>query len=228
VQIISGKTTSAMTAPELAAWAAPYQATLLDLGTGDGRFVQHLARGHPELAVIGVDLNAANLRRASRTATGNALFAVADALALPDALTGTATRVTINFPWGSLLHGLLAGDPALIAGLRRVASGAATLDIRVNAGALAEAGVTVEDGSRRLTAVLRESGCSVRDARLLGATDLRCWPTTWAKRLAFGQDPRAIQISAALNASPRRSHDVAGGTRSIQFPSPVGIAAALG
>jgi hypothetical protein len=33
---------------------------------------------------------------------------------------------------------------------------------------------------------------------MLGAAELRRMPTSWAKRLAFGRDPRAIRIEAKL------------------------------
>ncbi len=198
MRIVTGKHVRRMDAAEVAAWAAAYQGTTIDLGAGDGRFVRHLARQHPEVGAIGVDLCEANLRIASRAAPDNALFVVADALALPDELPRVATRVTVNFPWGSLLRGLLAGHPGLLAGLGAIARGGTSLEIRLNAGALAEAGWTLEAGSERVTAVLRDAGVNVGATGVLGAADLRRWPTTWAKRLAFGRDPRADRIDAML------------------------------
>ena len=198
MRIVNGKHVRQMEAAEVAAWTAGYQATTVDLGAGDGRFVRHLARQHPGQGAIGVDLNEANLRTASRAASGNALFVVADALALPAELSRVATRVTINFPWGSLLRGLLTGHPGLLTGLGAVGSGGTTLEIRLNAGALAEAGWTLEAGRERVAAVLRDAGAQVGATRDLGPADLRRWPTTWAKRLAFGRDPRAVRIDATL------------------------------
>ena len=198
MRIVNGKHVRQMDEVAVAAWTAGYQETIVDLGTGDGRFVRHLSRQHPEVGAIGVDLCAANLRIASRAAARNALFVVADALALPDELSRVATRVTVNFPWGSLLRGLLTGHPGLLAGLRAVGSGGTTLDIRLNAGALGEAGWTLEAGSERVTAVLRDAGLKVGPTRVLGPADLGRWPTTWAKRLAFGRDPRAVRIDATL------------------------------
>ncbi len=198
MRIVKGKQVRRMAAAEVVAWAAAYGETTVDLGAGDGRFVRRLARERPALGAIGVDLNAENLGAASRGASGNALFVVADALALPEELNGVATRVTINFPWGSLLRGLLAGHPGLLAGLGAIGRGGTGLEIGLNAGALADAGWTLEAGTERVAAVLREAGVDVGATWLLGAADLRRWPTTWAKRLAFGRDPRASRIEAAL------------------------------
>ena len=198
MRIVKGKQVRRMAAAEVAAWAAAFGETTVDLGAGDGRFVRWLARERPGLRAIGVDLNAENLGAASRGASGNALFVVADALALPEELNGVATRVTINFPWGSLLRGLLTGHPGLLAGLGAIARGETSLEIRLNAGALAEAGWKLEAGSERVTTVLRDAGVAVGATSVLGPADLRRWPTTSAKRLAFGRDPRAVRIEATL------------------------------
>ena len=198
MRVVNGRHVRRMDAAEVAAWTAGYRQTTVDLGAGDGRFVRYLASRHPRFGAIGVDLCEANFKIASRQAAGNALFVVADALALPDELSRVATRVTINFPWGSLLRGLLTGHPGLLAGLGAVGSGGTTIEIRLNAGALAEAGWGLEAGGERVTAVLRDAGVKVGATRALGPADLRRWPTTWAKRLAFGRDPRAVRIDATI------------------------------
>jgi 16S rRNA (adenine(1408)-N(1))-methyltransferase len=195
---VKGKHAREVDAATVAAWAARYGEVVVDLGTGDGRFVRHLARRCPQRAVIGVDTCRENLRDSSRTAPENALFVVADALALPGELHRLATGVTVNFPWGSLLRGLLDGHAGLLDGLRAVGRSGAALEVRLNAGALTDAGSDLESGGERVAAVLRKAGFAVGPIRALGPDQLRDCPTTWAKRLAFGRDPRAIQIGAAF------------------------------
>ena len=81
---------------------------------------------------------------------------------------GWRTRITINFPWGSLLAALLDGDPALLDGLIALAQPGATLEIRLNRGALAEAGYTPEAGVMRIAAGVAGMGfCApaIGDAR---------------------------------------------------------------
>ena len=196
--MVKGKKSRQIDAEEVAAWSANYQEIMVDLGAGDGRFVRALATKRPGCGAIAVDLCEANLRMASRFAAGNVLFAVADALALPPELSGVATHVAINFPWGCLLRGLLDGHPGLLSGLEVTGSGVTPLDIMLNAGALAEAGWTLEAGGERVVAKLWEAGIDVAAPRVLGAADLRRSQTTWGKRLAFGRDPRAVRIDATL------------------------------
>src|SRR5690349_16844806 len=134
MESIRGKHTVGADAATLARQSAGYPHVLIDLGTGDGRFVRHVAATSPETFAIGIDLCAANLR-AARRAPANAGYIVAGAYALPGELHGLATHLTINFPWGDLLTGLLARDARLLAGLAALVRPGARLDVRLNAGA---------------------------------------------------------------------------------------------
>ncbi len=192
---IYGKHCQEITTDELMTCIADYPTVLIDLGTGDGRFVLHTARAHPVQYVIGIDACRDNLREASRRAPANALFLIANACTLPMELAGLASAITINFPWGTLLAGLLEDGSPLLASLARLARPGATLEIRLNGGALAEAGYPLEAGGERVRRLARLAGFSVAAPQPLTADDLRAYPTTWAKRLAFGRDPRALYLA---------------------------------
>jgi len=194
MEAMRGAHALAIDAHDLAARVDGYAHVLIDLGTGDGRFVRHVAATCPTTFAIGVDACRENLREASRRAPANALYLIANALALPPALDGLATRLTVNFPWGSLLAALLAGDPALMERLAGLARPGALVEVRLNAGALAEAGWPLMEGARRVRQALQAGGFNVRPAVELGPRELRACPTTWARRLAFGRDPRALEL----------------------------------
>jgi tRNA G46 methylase TrmB len=85
-------------APALACILDPFVRVLVDLGTGDGRFVDLIARRDPGCLAIGIDACREPLIERSRRAPANALYLIANALTLPDALDGVATRITVNFP----------------------------------------------------------------------------------------------------------------------------------
>lgn len=155
MRIVKGKYAREVDATTVAAWAADYREVIVDLGTGDGRFVRHLAQRCPTRAVIGVDTSGENPRRASQRAPENTLFVVSDALALPGELHRLATGVTVNFPWGSLLRGLLNGHTGLLDGLHALGSAGLSLQVRLNAGALTEAGSEFAAGGERVATVLR-------------------------------------------------------------------------
>ncbi|HEV7129563.1 MAG TPA: class I SAM-dependent methyltransferase [Ktedonobacterales bacterium] len=194
VESLRGKQARDLDAAALAGRLAGAAQILIDLGTGDGRFVRAVATACPTTFAIGIDACRDNLREQSRSAPPNALYLIANALALPPELDGIATHLTINFPWGSLLAALLAGDAAFAQRLAALVQPGARLEMRLNGGALAEAGWSLWDGGQRVRAVLRAAGFSVVAPVALGPPELRACPTTWAHRLAFGRDPRALEL----------------------------------
>ena len=194
MEILRGKTASFIDASALAGMLAGYDSAHLDIGTGDGRFVLHTAQANPRRFVIGLDACRENLRDTSRRAPDNALFVIANACAMPPELRGVASHITINFPWGSLLTGLLDADPALLSGLMAVALPSTIVDVRLNGGALAEAGWPLEAGAAHIREVLAAHGLRMKRPVTLDSGDLRVYPTTWAKRLAYGRDPRALHL----------------------------------
>ena len=172
-----------------------YDRIILDLGTGDGRYARTLADRHPRWFVIGVDSCRENLREHSQAKLNNLLFVIASAQELPQELIGLISHLTINFPWGSLLESLLSGDPKLLHGLKSISGAKASLDLRLNGGALAEAGKTLEAGTDRIYYNLLQSGWQLEHPVMMDASALKRFPSTWAKRLAFGRDPRALMLS---------------------------------
>jgi 16S rRNA (adenine(1408)-N(1))-methyltransferase len=205
VETIRGKTSLEISAAEFARRIASYRKISMDLGTGDGRFVRCLAQQNRDEFFIGLDACRENLRENSQVRLPNALYIIASAHSLPRELTGLADEITINFPWGSLLESLLTNDPALMDGLLAISRPRASLQIRLNSDALLEAGWGLEAGTLQVYRVLSAAGFRVKQPMPMGANDLRACSTTWAKRLAFGRDPRAFSLSAKRAGEVSRS-----------------------
>ena len=198
METIRGKTSLNMDSAELHARLANYKRISLDLGTGDGKFAFCHAETFPNHFVIGMDSCRENLREFSRTNLPNLLYVIASAQSLPHELHGLVSHITINFPWGSLLQSLLDGDSRLMHGLESVLGSGAQLEVRLNGGALSEAGWSLEEGSERIFRNLEMAGWYLETPAKMDTHVLRKFPSTWAKRLAFGRDPRAIQVNASL------------------------------
>jgi 16S rRNA (adenine(1408)-N(1))-methyltransferase len=173
-----------------------YNRIMLDLGTGDGRYVHHLAEKFPNHFIIGIDSCRENLREVSQKKLANMLFVIASAQALPYELNGLVSHISINFPWGSLLESLLENDTSLMSGLESIAGFNTSMEIRLNSGALAEAGTTLEHGAQKIYVTLTHAGWSVDFRKPVDA--LRTFPTTWARRLAHGRDPRTLILNGHL------------------------------
>lgn len=201
MEYMHGKQSCYLSEAELWARLALYREVRVDIGTGDGRYVQQMAKEHPTSFVVGLDACRENLEQVSRHAPPNALYLIANALEMPLQLANFADVVTINFPWGSLLSGLLENNPGLLAGLRRLAHPGARLEIRLNGNALDKAGCyTPEEGSARVRQVLSQFGLEVGPVLKIPAATLRTYPTTWAKRLAYGREPHALYLKAGFPA----------------------------
>ena len=164
----------------------------VDLGTGDGRHVLAIAAAQPDTLSIGVDANAAAMadssRRASRgrTALPNALFAVAAAERPPEALHGLAGSLTVNFPWGSLLRGMLGEDDAVLTGVARLmapgADGAVLLSV------LPRDGMPPVPARASLATVYERHGLELVEMRPATAEEVAASGSSWAKRLRAGRD----------------------------------------
>lgn len=198
METIRGRMSLDLDLTDLYTRLANYNRITLDLGTGDGKFAFCHAENFPGNFVIGVDACRENLHEVSRAKLPNLLFIIASAQNLPHELSGLVSHVTINFPWGSLLESLLTGDSHLMRGLGTIAQPSAALDVRLNGGALAEAGWSLEDGAEQIRENLVCAGWRVGKPSTMDSRALRTFPSTWAKRLAFGRDPRAVQMSAQI------------------------------
>jgi 16S rRNA (adenine(1408)-N(1))-methyltransferase len=198
METIRGRTSHTLDFTELYTRLANYNRIMLDLGTGDGKFAFCHADKFPSHFVIGVDSCRENLHEHSRTKLPNLLYIIASAQNLPHELSGQVSHLTINFPWGSLLESLLTGDPLLMRGLESVAQPSASLELRLNGGALAEQGWSLEDGAEQIRENLVRAGWQTGKPLTMDSRALRNFPSTWAKRLAFGRDPRAIQLSGCM------------------------------
>lgn len=204
----------------LGEWSARYETIYIDVGTGDGRYALDLARREPSRGVVGLDTNLDHLVVHPRRMPANLRFVAADARAIPPELAGRAATLSINFPFSVLLTGLLGGDDALLASLAAALAPGGRIDVRINARALVEAGVSLAEAGSRVERALRLMGLGSIKTTTLGAADLRRFPSTWAKRAGFGRDPHAVAISARSRGFIVRSEPVLDSRRPQLQPRP--------
>ena len=196
MESIQGKQSLQIGPEEFVGRIANYPKLLVDIGTGDGRYVRNFAETHPDYFAIGIDTCRENLTVNSGYEKPNTMYLICPASKLSSELYGRANLITINFPWGSLLHELLREDPSLLSGLSAITREGARLEIRINAEALQEAGWSIEGGNEQIRAALTHCGYRICSSVFLGPHELRALESTWAKRLAFGRDPRTEYIVA--------------------------------
>lgn len=183
---------------EICAWIRAYDDVHIDLGTGGGTYALHLARANPRMAVIGIDTCLDNLTKPARRGLPNLRFVTCDATATPAWLHHTATSVTINFPFGSLLRAVTAGDAEGHRRLLAVAKRDARLEIRVNSSAAKEVEMPPGIVQESLRRMMRDIAAGSASVTVEPHEAFRRFPSEWAKRLAHGRPSEVIVAAARI------------------------------
>ena len=176
------------------------EGVIIDIGTGDGRFVYQSARRNPNKFYIGIDPNTRPLekisekihRKPAKGGAPNVLFIQSAIEDLPDELNGVADEVHVHFPWGSLLRAVIVGDVGLLQNLRRICAEGALLEVVIgidpvrDKSELERLGVqplTLEVVDRTLVPNYAAAGFEIIERRIIAASEWPEFETSWAKRL---------------------------------------------
>jgi hypothetical protein len=153
--------------------------------------------------------------RAHRWRLANVAFLVTSLEQLPRALEGIAHEVTVHFPWGSLLVGLLEADPAIVGPLASALRPNGELRLLISA--------VERDGYDEVTPAWLNAlaprygalGLALTESRWATADDYARSRSSWAKRLgprpavfaAFRRHSRFSSRSGRTSeGTPRASH----------------------
>jgi 16S rRNA (adenine(1408)-N(1))-methyltransferase len=173
---------------------------VVDIGTGDGRAVLARARTEPCALVVGVDAAAAAMaessRRAARRGPSNALFLAAGAETLADTvLACRADLVTVTFPWGSLLRGVLGLDETALAGVAALVAPGGRVEVLASVmpsdgiEGLATLDVTHEPEIREAWAA---AGLELISMRPATSAEVVAAGSSWARRLGASGPARSV------------------------------------
>ena len=184
------------------------EGVIIDIGTGDGRFVYQSARQNPNKLYIGIDPNARPLekisekihRKPAKGGAPNVLFIQAAVEDLPSELDGIANEVHVHFPWGSLLRAMAKGDVAVLQNLRRICLPGGLLEVVIGLDPVRDQteidrlGLTplsIEFIDKQLAPNYSTAGFEMIERGVIAASEWPEFNTSWAKRLQ-GNEGRAI------------------------------------
>lgn len=184
---------------------------MIDIGTGDGRFVFAAAKANPNKFYIGIDANVKPLEKPSIKATRrpakgglpNALFVQAAVEDLPDELNGVADEIHIHFPWGSLLRAVASGDEDVLAALRRISAPECLLEIvigidperdRTEIERLGIPELSPDYSVNQLIPKYESVGFELLEHGSLDGTEWKRLETTWAKKLSGSKERSLIYL----------------------------------
>ncbi len=181
---------------------------IIDIGTGDGRYVYQSARRNPNKFYIGIDPNTRPLekisekihRKPAKGGARNVLFIQSAIEDLPDELNGVANEVHVHFPWGSLLRAVATGDVALLQNLRRICADEALLEVVIGIDPVRDKSELERLGMQPLTLEVIDSvlvpnytaaGFEIIERGIIAASEWPALETSWAKCLQ-GNSERPI------------------------------------
>jgi 16S rRNA (adenine(1408)-N(1))-methyltransferase len=140
-------------------------------------------------------------RRAQRRgALPNAVFVVAALESLPHDLDAVADRISVTFPWGSLLRGLTEPHGPILEAIRRISAHGASIDVMWSV--TPADGMPGVDDPRTVDEAFRMSGFDVQEFRLATPEEIQGTHSSWAKRLGAGRDRPAHILRAGAPGSP--------------------------
>jgi 16S rRNA (adenine(1408)-N(1))-methyltransferase len=173
---------------------------IIDIGTGDGRFVYQSARRNPKKFYIGIDPNVRPLekisekiyRKPAKGGAPNVLFIQAAVEDLPAELDDVADELHVHFPWGNLLRAVATGEVEVLRNLRRICSFGALLEVVIGLDPIRDSSVLERLGITELSLpeideLLKprylSAGFEIAERGVLPASEWPEFNTSWAKRL---------------------------------------------
>jgi 16S rRNA (adenine(1408)-N(1))-methyltransferase len=201
-----------MHAPEVDELREAAIRTVVDVGTGDGRFAYARASSHPDWFVVGLDAidepmgEVANkaMRKPERGGRPNLVLLRASIEEPPTELHWIADEVTVVLPWGRLLEGIVCPDDVIPRGLARLCRTGARVSITLNGEIWVEStparfrdlpAATPEHVAAVVAPGFAEAGIELSPARWLAADETKAISSTWARKLGHGRaHPRFLQL----------------------------------
>lgn len=179
-----------------------FKKIIIDLGTGDGRFVYKKALNNPENFYYGLDPAPSQFkdyqRKINRRKLNNIKLIQGSVEDLPTYLKNSADKIYVNLPWGTLLQNLVKGKVESIISLLKNNLG--TIEIILGYDENFEPTETdrlelpklkKELLEKSLIKSMNKKGFDLISFEDISKDDLKKLETSWAKKLSFG-NPRKI------------------------------------
>lgn len=150
---------------------------------------------------------AESANRAIRRKLANLVYVQAAVERLPAALSGQADRITVNFPWGSLLRALAVPEVPMLAAIAALGRAGAAVTLLVNMSTFDDAGYCAKLGlpcppvfadEQRTRSAYEHAG--LRVLKVKGDAQELPHRTTWGQRLTKGTQRRVLWLEAAVRA----------------------------
>jgi len=177
-----------------------FETVVLDIGTGDGRFIYKNALKQPKTLFIGMDPLASQMStyssKINRKKLDNTLLVLGSIENIPTNLFSCIDRIYINLPWGSLLEKIVKAENIHIKNIHSLLKKEGTLETvfgydpehePTEVGRLDLPNIISKEDVEKILSNFREYFEIIELSRL-SKKELGDMDTTWAKKLKFGKD----------------------------------------
>lgn len=164
-----------------------------------------MAKENPDSLIIGIDpchknlidISAKILKKPEKGGLSNALFILANAENLPYELTNLVDKIYINFPWGSLLQGIVLFEEKIWNNIKKICKKNTTIEIIFGYNILYDKkeidrlGLPILGESYlkyNMIPKIQNLGFKIMNIKKVSPKELNNYSTTWAKKLSFGQN----------------------------------------
>ena len=215
ITVLCGKTAKEIQKSDLDSLTTKYANICIDIGTGDGKNIYRKARQDKETFYIGLDPVKDNMediavkmaKKPEKGGLDNALLVISTAENLPSELYGIADRVTVLFPWGVLLEGIVKPEEEFINAVKKAAKPGAEFEFITTYSANCEENMMEIRGMPELSIdyfngeykdKLNKCGLTVNNTELLDNEFVKGFDSKWARRLAFGRKRDFYRITGII------------------------------
>lgn len=208
IKIVNGNKIEEMPKTEFEQLIHKFETVVLDLGTGDGRFIFKQAQTNPHCLFIGVDPSHKQLeiysKKANKNKLNNVLFIWDSIENMGSAYANTADKVCVYLPWGTLLQHLVKPHSSHISKICDIARTGGKIEIilgytqenepsEVERLELDE--INEEHLRNKVVPVFNRFNFRLVELVELHIKDLVDLETTWGKKLAFGQNRPMFKLT---------------------------------
>ena len=191
---------------------------IIDIGTGDGKFIYNLAKQYPNRFFIGIDPNhkgvinqsAKIYKKPAKGGLNNILYVLASVEDLPDELNDSANQIFIILPWGSLLDGIVKVRKKVFRSIQKIAKKRAQIDIVLGYEKTAEGRqidlpeINLNYINNKMRYKLENLSFKIKEIKEIDKQNIKEINTSWAKKLSFGKNRSFFYISLSKDGFKAR------------------------
>ena len=215
MNILDGKNLINIDSLQLENIVAGFDKICVDIGTGDGRNIYRKAKAEPGTFFIGIDPVKDNMeeiavklnKKPEKGGLKNVVLAVAAAENMPPELHRIADTVTVLFPWGILLEGVVKPIDEFIDAVAETAKSGGKFEFittysptyeenTIETRAMPELSIDYFNGE--YTDILKKHGLIVESVEMLDNEFVKGFDSKWARRLAFGRKRDFYRITGSV------------------------------